>query len=78
MARPGPADVRAATPSLTIVTNARYDVQPDQHRVLVTLDMVLAHLKDTDQALLLRPAFLSVQPGTSGYKPTWSGGDRRT
>ena len=45
---PGPAVVEAATPSLTIVSNARYDVQPAQHRVHVTVDMILAnHLKDS-------------------------------
>ena len=32
------AEVRAATPDLTIVTDARYDVQPAHHRVRVTLD----------------------------------------
>ena len=30
--------IRAAAPDLTIVTDARYDVQPDQHRVRVTVD----------------------------------------
>jgi hypothetical protein len=73
---PGPADVRAATPSLTIVTNASYDVQPNQHRVHVTLDMVLTnHLKDSrTKRYYFARAFLSVQPGTSGHKLTWSGG----
>jgi hypothetical protein len=73
---PAPAVVQAATPSLTIVTNARYDVQPAQHRVHVTLDMVLAnHLKDSKtRRYYFDRAFLSVQPGTSGYKLTWSGG----
>jgi len=69
----GPAGVRevlAATPDLTIVTNARYDVQPDQHRVHVTLDMLLAnHLKDTTtKRFYFDKAFLSVLPGASGFK----------
>ncbi|MFL5755539.1 MAG: hypothetical protein ACJ77N_04490, partial [Chloroflexota bacterium] len=42
------AAVRAAAPSLTIVTDATYEVQPEQHRVQVTVDMVLTnHLRDT-------------------------------
>ena len=42
------AEVRAATPDLTIVGDARYDVQPDQHRVRVTVDLTLTnHLTDT-------------------------------
>ena len=71
----GATEVRAATPDLTIVTNARYDVQPDQHRVRVTLDMVLAnHLSDTrTKRYYFDRAFLSVLPATSAYKLTWSG-----
>lgn len=72
----GVAEVRAATPDLTIVTNARYDVQPEAHRVRVTLDMVLTnHLRDTTtKRFYFDRAFLAVMPGTSGYKLTWSGG----
>ena len=68
-------DVRGAAPDLTIVTTARYDVQPDAHRVRVTLDMVLAnHLRDTTtKRYYFDRAFLSVQPGTSGFKLTWAG-----
>ena len=41
-------EVRAAAPDLTIVTDATYEVQPEQHRVQVTVDMVLTnHLRDT-------------------------------
>ena len=49
-------EVRAATPDLTIVADARYDVQPAQHRVRVTLDPD-AHEpphRHEDHALLLR------------------------
>lgn len=68
-------EVRAATPGLTIVTNARYDVQPDAHRVRVTLDMVLTnHLKDTrTKRYYYDEAILHVLPGASGVKLSWSG-----
>jgi hypothetical protein len=71
----GVADVRAAAPDLTIVSDARYDVQPAQHRVHVTVDMVLAnHLHDTStKRYYFDRAFISVLPGTSGFKLTWSG-----
>ena len=71
----GLAEVRAAAPDLTIVTTARYDVQPEAHRVRVTLDMVLTnHLRDTTtKRYYFDRAFLSVQPGTSAFKLTWSG-----
>ncbi len=71
----GVAEVRAASPDLTIVTSATYDVQPAQHRVRVTLDMVLAnHLRDTTtKRYYFDRAFLSVLPGSSGYKLTWTG-----
>lgn len=70
----GVSQVRAATPDLTIVANASYDVQPEQHRVHVTLDMLLAnHLKDTTtKRFYFDKAFLSVLPGTSGFKLTWT------
>ena len=43
----GAAEVRAAAPDLTIVTDATYEVQPEKHRVQVTVDMVLTnHLRD--------------------------------
>ncbi len=75
----GVAEVRAATPDLTIVTNARYDVQPAQHRVHVTVDMVLAnHLKDTTtKRFYFDRAFISVLPGISGLKLTGTSGPPR-
>lgn len=68
-------EVRAAMPDLTIVSDARYDVQPDQHRVRVNLTMVLTnHLKDTvTKRYYFDRAFLAVLPNTSGYKLTWDG-----
>ncbi|HEV8403210.1 MAG TPA: hypothetical protein VGQ31_09265 [Candidatus Limnocylindrales bacterium] len=71
----GVAEVRAAAPDLTIVSDARYDVQPADHRVHVTLDMVLTnHLHDTStKRFYFDRAFISVLPDTSGFKLTWSG-----
>ena len=61
--------VRAAEPDLTIVTAARYDVQPEQHRVRVNLTMVLTNtLRDTvTKRYYFDRAFLSVLPDTSGF-----------
>lgn len=71
----GVADVRAATPNLTIVTDARYDVQPESHRVRVTVDMVLTNrMRDTRTTrYYFDRANLSVLPGTSGFDLTSSG-----
>jgi hypothetical protein len=71
----GTSEVRAATPDLTIVGNARYDVQPEAHRVRVTVDMVMTnHLRDTTtKRYYFDRAFLSVLPGTSGFKLTSAG-----
>ncbi|MDO8484181.1 MAG: hypothetical protein Q7S35_04480, partial [Candidatus Limnocylindrales bacterium] len=68
-------EVRAATPDLTIVSAARYDVQPEQHRVRVSLDLVLTnHLKDTvTKRYYFDRAFLAVLPDTSGFKLSWEG-----
>ena len=72
------AEVRAATPDLTIVTAARYDVQPAQKRVRVTVDLTLANrLKDTKtRRYFFDHAFLAVLPGGSGYRLTWEGAGR--
>jgi hypothetical protein len=69
------AEVRAAAPDLTIVSDAHYDVQPADHRVHVTLDMVLTnHLRDTStKRFYFDRAFISVLPDTSAFKLTWSG-----
>ena len=69
------AEVHAATPNLTIVTSARYEVQPEAKRVRVTVDMTLVnHLRDTaTKRYYFDKAFLSVLPGTTGYKLTWAG-----
>ncbi len=74
------SEVRAAEPDLTIVTAARYDVQPDQHRVRVNLTMVLTNtLRDTvTKRYYFDRAFLSVLPDTSGYSLSWEGGGSPT
>ena len=68
-------EVRGATPDLTIVSDARYDVQPEEHRVRVTLTLVLTnHLKDTvTRRYFFDEAFLAVLPNTSGFALSWEG-----
>jgi hypothetical protein len=70
-----PAEVRAATPDLTIVTAARYDVQPPQKRIRVSVDLTLTNrLKDTTtRRYFFDHAFLAVMPGASGYRLSWEG-----
>lgn len=67
--------VRAAEPDLTIVSDARYDVQPEQRRVRVNLDLVLTNrLKDTvTKRYYFDRAFLAVLPGASGFALSWDG-----
>ena len=71
----GSAEVRAAAPDLTIVGNARYDVQPQAKRVRVTVDLVMTnHLRDTKtKRYYFDRAFLSVLPDASGFKLTSPG-----
>jgi hypothetical protein len=68
-------EAHAAAPDLTIVSDARYEVQPDQHRVRVTLNLVLTnHLKDTvTRRYYFDRAFLAVLPGTANFKFSWDG-----
>ncbi len=67
--------VRAAAPDLTISSDARYDVQPAQRRVRITVDLLLTnHLKDSiTRRYYFDKAFLAVIPNTSGFKLTWDG-----
>ena len=60
----GSAEVRAAAPDLTIVGNARYDVQPQAKRIRVTVDLTMTnHLHDTKtKRYYFDRAFLSVLP----------------
>jgi hypothetical protein len=67
--------VRAATPDLTIVSQARYDVQPTRRRVHVTVDLTLTNrLRDTvTKRYYFDHAFLAVLPGSSRFGLTWGG-----
>lgn len=75
-----PTDVRAAAPDLTIVTAARYDVQPAQKRIRVTVDLTLTNrLRDTTtKRYFFDHAFLAVMPGGSGYRLSWGGSGQPT
>jgi len=66
----GPAPVRAATPDLTFVTAATYTVQPDAHKVAISVSITATnHLKDTaTKRYYFRTGYLAVLPGTSGFK----------
>jgi hypothetical protein len=75
-AAPLAREVLAATPDLTVVGAARYDVEPAAKRVRITVDLVATnHLKDSaTQRFYFDRAFLQVQPGTRGYRLTSSSG----
>jgi hypothetical protein len=64
-----PAPAAAATPGLTIRGDATYDVLPDEGRVAVTVQLSATnHLKNTvARRYFFRTAFLTIQPGTSGF-----------
>jgi len=74
-APPAVEPVRAATPDLTIVSDATYVVQPAKQRVRITLDLTLHNrLKDTaTRRFYFDRAFLAVLPSTSGFKLTAPG-----
>lgn len=65
---PGP--VAAATPKLTMVGAATYDVLPDEHRIRVTVQLTATnHLVNTvTKRYFFRTAALTVLPGASGFK----------
>ncbi len=75
-APPGVAEVRAATPDLTLVSNARYDVEPEEKRVRVTVDIVATNrLRNTaTRRYYFDRAFLAVPPGASEFKLTSESG----
>lgn len=76
-APPTAQEVAAATPDLTLVTNARYDVQPEERRVRVTVDIVATNrLRDTaTRRFYFDRAFLAVPPGTTGFRLTSTNGN---
>jgi len=71
-APPAAREARAATPDLTIVGAARYDVLPEESLVRVTVDLVARnHLRDTAaRKFYFDRAFLAVPPGTTTFKLT--------
>ena len=64
--------VLAATPDLTLISDTRYDVDPERGRIHVTVALSATnHLKDTKTRLYyFDSASLAVQPGTTGFKIT--------
>jgi hypothetical protein len=75
-----PPSTHAARPDLTIVADARYDVQPKQHRVRITADLTMRnHKRDTTtKRYFFDHAFLAVMPGTSGFRLSWEGSGQPT
>lgn len=71
------SSARAAAPDLTITSDARYDVQPAQKRVRVTVALQLTnHLKDTaTKRFYFDQTFLAVLPGATGFKLTGGTGN---
>ncbi|HTG41128.1 MAG TPA: hypothetical protein VK697_05875 [Methylomirabilota bacterium] len=67
---------RAAATDLTVTTETRYDVQPDQSRVHVTTAVTAVnHLSNTKTRLYyFDKAYLAVQSGAAGFKITGPGG----
>ncbi len=69
------ATVAARTPALALVGTAVYDVQPEQHRVHVTLDLVVTNR--THETVTTRFVYdhanLTVLPGTTGFLATNNG-----
>lgn len=74
-APPAVRETRAATPDLTIVGDARYEVLPEKSLVRVTVDLVARnHLRDTAaRKFYFDRAFLAVPPGTKGFAITSPG-----
>lgn len=69
------APVSARNPDLTLVGSALYDVQPDRHRVHITVDLVVTNR--SPETVTTRYVYdrtnLSVLPGTTGFRATNNG-----
>lgn len=65
-----PAPARASQPTLTLVTDARYEVRPTERRVAVLVNILATnHLVDTAQnRYFYEQGYLAVQPGATGFK----------
>ncbi len=70
-----PSSALAATPELTMVTAARYEVDPDEARIHVTVDITAVnHKKDTaTRRYFFDKGSLAVLPGTSGLRVSADG-----
>ncbi|MBA2373129.1 MAG: hypothetical protein H0V74_02855, partial [Chloroflexi bacterium] len=68
-------EARAATPDLTIVTSARYDVQPSKRKVAISVGLTLTNrLRDTrTRRYYFDRAYLAVLPGTTAFRISGSG-----
>ena len=66
------SDVAAADTDLMVVTDARYDVQPAEHRVRISVDATATNRKhDTrTRRFYFDRAYLAVQPGTKSFAVT--------
>lgn len=75
----GPAVAAAATPGLTLVTDAAYVVNPTAGTVAVRVDITATnHLHNTaTKTYYFRIAYLAVLPSTTNYRLTTSGGAPR-
>ena len=73
---PMAAPALAAATDLTVTSQTRYDVQPEQARVHVTAAVTaINHLHDTKTRLYyFDKAYLAVQSGATGFKITGPGG----
>ncbi len=70
-----PTEVLAATAPLTFTSDARYQVQPQNRRVRVTIDLRFTNpSKDTvTKRIYYDYARVQVMAGSSGFKVDWSG-----
>src|SRR5918998_4892397 len=74
---PGAAPARAALPDLTLVSNARYEVQPEDRRVRVTVDIVATNRlrNTTTRRFFFDRAFLAVPPAATNLSLTSETGE---
>lgn len=71
----GAAPVQAATSGLTLVSDARYVVQPEKARVHVVVDLTATNRRPdtTTRRFYYQDAYLAVLPGTTGFRVTAEG-----
>ena len=70
--------LHAAVQDLRFTSNARYDVQPAQRRIRVTIDLRVTNpSKDTaTKAFFYEDMFVQVMPGASSFKVSGPGSPR--